>query len=353
MAATSFAGIFVDGDRERLPYEADAYIDQLGWYNVTGDVVVPRRTFEFLIKEPNWPTEWQPHMIFMAWADYMFTGDESLLRTHYERLKYLILHQLIGDDGLVDVGNASSDFKSRSRLTYRMQDIVDWPPNQRDGHDMRPKNTVTNAFAYAAQKKMAIIASVPGNESDISMFEQSSARIADGLSALARLPNGLYADGVGSTHTSAHSLFLPLLFGLVDDNDRPKVLTAIKQRIAAYDGGFPNSPFAAQYLLEALFENGLDYDALDLIVNTTDRGWLNMIRAYDATIMHEAWDIRFKDNEDWTHAWASAPANILPKYLLGIRTSSPGWSAWTLSPLEGAEFLCQRKNSNRLGNDRN
>ncbi len=29
--ATSFAGIFIDGDRERKPYEADAYIDQLGW----------------------------------------------------------------------------------------------------------------------------------------------------------------------------------------------------------------------------------------------------------------------------------------------------------------------------------
>ena len=33
MKATSFGGIFVDGDRERLPYEADAYINQLGWYH--------------------------------------------------------------------------------------------------------------------------------------------------------------------------------------------------------------------------------------------------------------------------------------------------------------------------------
>ena len=30
--ATTFAGIFVDGDRERLAYEADAYLTQLSYY---------------------------------------------------------------------------------------------------------------------------------------------------------------------------------------------------------------------------------------------------------------------------------------------------------------------------------
>lgn len=40
--ATSFAGVFVDGDRERKPYEADAYINQLGWYYVTTDTTLAR-----------------------------------------------------------------------------------------------------------------------------------------------------------------------------------------------------------------------------------------------------------------------------------------------------------------------
>ena len=30
--ATTFAGVFVDGDRERLAYEADAYLTQLSYY---------------------------------------------------------------------------------------------------------------------------------------------------------------------------------------------------------------------------------------------------------------------------------------------------------------------------------
>lgn len=36
MKATSFGRVFVDGDRERLPYEADAYINMLGWYCLHG-----------------------------------------------------------------------------------------------------------------------------------------------------------------------------------------------------------------------------------------------------------------------------------------------------------------------------
>ena len=34
MKATSFCGIYIDGDRERIPYEADAYINQLSHYAV-------------------------------------------------------------------------------------------------------------------------------------------------------------------------------------------------------------------------------------------------------------------------------------------------------------------------------
>ena len=34
--ATSFAGLYIDGDRERIPYEADAIINQLSHYCVDG-----------------------------------------------------------------------------------------------------------------------------------------------------------------------------------------------------------------------------------------------------------------------------------------------------------------------------
>ncbi|OLU33082.1 alpha-L-rhamnosidase C-terminal domain-containing protein [Pseudomonas sp. PA27(2017)] len=333
MAATSFAALFVDGDRERLPYEADAYINQLGWHYTTGETSVPRRTFEHLVENPSWPTEWQAHMLLMAWADYMHTGDKAFLAKHYERLKFLTYHELMGDiDGLVDVSSMSPEFKARTRIKEKVEDIVDWLPTERDGHEMRPKNTVTNAFIYISLVKMSHIAKALDKTDDQKTFTDLADKLRDGLFAHASLPNGLLSDGVGSTHTSAHSLFIPLAFGLVPEEKKPLFIAALKDRIASYDGGFPGSIFTAQYLLEALYQEGEDQAALELIVNRTDRGWLHAIEKYGATVTHEAWDIKYKYNEDWTHAWGAAPANIMPRFMAGVEPVEPGWKKWRLSP---------------------
>ncbi|MGI6302875.1 MAG: hypothetical protein ACOX52_17715 [Verrucomicrobiota bacterium] len=55
---TSFAGIYIDGDRERIPYEGDAYINQLGHYAVDREYAIARRTIEHFMDHPTWPTEW-------------------------------------------------------------------------------------------------------------------------------------------------------------------------------------------------------------------------------------------------------------------------------------------------------
>ena len=43
--ATTFAGVYVDGDRERIPYEADAYLNQLSHYYTDNDSRMARDTF--------------------------------------------------------------------------------------------------------------------------------------------------------------------------------------------------------------------------------------------------------------------------------------------------------------------
>jgi hypothetical protein len=42
--ATSFSGLYIDGDRERIPYEADAYINQLGHYYTDREYSLARLT---------------------------------------------------------------------------------------------------------------------------------------------------------------------------------------------------------------------------------------------------------------------------------------------------------------------
>lgn len=331
LESTSFAGIFVDGDRERLPYEADGYINALGWYYLVGNTVTPRKTFAYLREHPSWPTEWQAHLIFMAWADYTYSGDKQWLKDQYSWLKVVSLVDVIDDTGLVNIENLNKFQKKTLKVTYPMGNIVDWPKNQRDGHDMRPYNTVTNAFIYRGLVDMQKIALALGHDQDAEKFSEGALRIKQALNNKARDSNGLFVDGVGSAHSSAHSLFIPLGFGLFS-GDTSALEHALKARVQAYQGGFPCSIFAAQFMLDAYYKAGLDEDAMALMLNRSLHGWFNMLDKYDSTVTHEAWDVSLKDNEDWTHAWGAAPANIIPKYVIGIQPLEAGWKTWLFRP---------------------
>ena len=65
MKATSFCGFYVDGDRERIPYEADAFINQLSHYAVDAEYSIARGSMKHLLFNPTWPTEWTLYNILM------------------------------------------------------------------------------------------------------------------------------------------------------------------------------------------------------------------------------------------------------------------------------------------------
>lgn len=86
--------------------------------------------------------------------------------------------------------------------------------------------------------------------------------------------------------------------------------------------GMACSVYAAQYLLEALFQNGASDAAHAPIVTPGDRSWKHMVERGTA-ITWEAWDQKYKPNQDWNHAWGAAPANLFPNYVLGARVLAP------------------------------
>ena len=65
-----------------------------------------------------------------------------------------------------------------------------------------------------------------------------------------------------------------------------------------------------------------------------ERSWHNML-SKGATISWEAWDIRFKPNQDWNHAWGAAPANIIPRHILGVQPLEPGYGRVRIAPQPG------------------
>jgi hypothetical protein len=317
--ATTFAGVFVDGDRERLAYEADAYLTQLSYYAGDADPRISRATFDRLMKFPTWPSEWAPHMVFMAYADWMQTGDTAWLAAHYEGLKTKLLDKRIGPDGLV---------MSPPDL-IKHGDIVDWPGHERDGYVFTSVNTVVNAFHLRALEEMSQLADALDKKKEAARFlERERAAQATFQEKLFDPARGLYRDGVGTDHVSLHANLFPLAFGFVPADKRSKIAQWLAGR------GMAGSVYAAQYLLEGLFENGEDTAAMALITAPGDRSWRHMVES-GATITWEAWDQKYKPNQDWNHAWGAAPANLLPRFVLGAQPLTPGWGRALIQPHPG------------------
>jgi hypothetical protein len=342
MKATSFAGIYIDGDRERIPYEADAYINQLGHYYIDREYSLARLTNEYFIKHPTWPTEWILHTVPMFYYDYLYTGNIESVKEYYEELKHKTLLSLSRDDGLISSKSCTDDIMKNlgfSSANERLRDIVDWPPSQkdtgwklatpegeRDGYDMVEINTVVNAFYYNGLRLISELAGRLGQTQDSVFYQKEASKVKHTINEkLLSKTNGIYTDGETSLHSSLHANMMALAFGLVPDENKKPVIDFIKSR------GMACSVYGSQYLLEGLYNAGEEDYALSLLTATNDRSWWNMIRS-GSTITMEAWDMKYKPNSDWNHAWGAAPANIIPRYMWGIKPLEPGYEKAVIRP---------------------
>jgi hypothetical protein len=181
-------------------------------------------------------------------------------------------------------------------------------------------NTVVNAFHLAALKRMAELALALGKLDEAEEFGARARKThAEFQRRLFDSERGLYRDGVNTDHISLHANLFPLAFGLVPEQKKSGVVEWLQ------DQDMDCSVYAAQYLLEGLFRNNGETKALELITAPTDRSWRHMV-ASGTTITWEAWDLKYKPNQDWNHAWGAAPANLLPRFVLGVEPLEPGWS---------------------------
>ncbi len=343
--ATTFTGLYVDGDRERIPYEADAYINQLSHYAVDSVYSIARRTNEYFLENPTWPTEWLLHTVMLFYEDYMYTGNTKALEKNYEKLKLKTLFTLERPDGLISSSSEKLTPDMLSELGFKnpktkIRDIVDWPPDQkdtgwklkteageRDGYEMVPINTVVNAFYYHNTVLMGHIAEALKKDREVTFWKQKSAKVKKAINEkLLDKNSGIYIDGEGSTHSALHANMFPLAFDLVPEEHLGTVINFIKSR------GMACSVYGSQFLLEGLFKNGEEHYGLGLVTDTSsDRTWYNMIKI-GSTMTLEAWDPAYKPNLDWNHAWGTSPANIIVRYLWGITPKTPGFEIAQIKP---------------------
>jgi hypothetical protein len=279
----------------------------------------------------------------MAWADFMYTGDTDSIQHFYSDLKAKTLQALAREDGLISTqtGLVTDEVLKSIHFGGKLRDIVDWPHGnilglrggygETDDFEFKPINTVVNAFHYRALVTMSQMAEAIGERGEAAQFAEAASRVKRSFNnKLLDKDKGIYVDGEGSSHSALHANMIPLAFGLVPPEHVRSVAEFIKGR------GMVCSVYGSQYLLEALYAAGEGDYALKLMTDrSTDRSWPHMVYDVGTTITLEAWDNKYKPNQDWNHAWGAAPANIIPRCLMGIQPIEPGFAKVRIKPQVG------------------
>ena len=328
--ATTYTGKFIDGDRERLPYEADSFITQLSTYAMTSDQTLVRTMVDYLATHTTWPTEWKQFFIRMVYEDWMRSGKTDLVERHYELMKTVkSWRHLRRADGLLVTRGPTVTPAPDGEEPH---DIVDWAMCYRDGFVFTGVNAVVNALHYRNLRELAEMARAIGREDDARTFAvEADLTYASFQKAFYDSAAGRYRDGEGTDHATVQGNAMALACGAVP----PECVRSVADYVASK--GLSCSTYMAQFVLEALFAGGRADAAIGLMTSSAHRSWLGMM-AQGATITPEFWDLTMPEKgriPDMNHAWSTAPLNVISRFVLGVTALEPGFAKATVRPMPG------------------
>ena len=312
--ATSVFDKYVDGERERMPYEGDAVINQLGHFCCDANYAQARRTIDHFFEygQFTWPTEWMLLTPILVRDYWLYSGDEDSLHRWLPLLDSKLMPGCLDEGGLLNQSRYQAAFPGR-----KVRDIVDWPESERDGYEFADVNFVPNAYLYHAY---LVMHQLTGNPDYLTKARALRQAIRSRL-----MREGRFVDSEGSSHTSLHAALFALRYGLAEEAEKDALREILRTR------GMACSVYGAQFLLETCYLQGMAEHALTLLTSDGPRSWLNMMRE-GATISMESWGDRWKTNQDWNHAWGAAPANLIPRWLCGLRPVEPGFRRFVVDP---------------------
>ena len=354
-------GYYIDGERERTPYEGDAMISALGHYCLDTDFRIAKRTIDFLMKTPNWPINGLFLTANLIWDYYMYSGDASPLEEWYAkaaaRCRIFFESGLLADAKKIHETFTDEEIAGKTGLSlflsHWMRDIVDWPAHEMDGYDFgkllrrkerglpRPTSTpsgreigeahfVGNAGQAWSLDAFAEIAQVLGKRKDAAFFRKRAANIRALLRETMFDPaTSLYVDVPGSLHTSQHTSMWAIFGNVAAPEQFPAILRHLRLKRMAC------SACAASKLIAALYMAGDEEQGLRLMCDrSSNRSWSNMIRL-GATVTMEAWDHYIHPTMDLVHPFSAAPAHLIPREMFGIKPLAPCLKRFSLVPRTG------------------
>ncbi|RRO02815.1 family 78 glycoside hydrolase catalytic domain [Pectobacterium aquaticum] len=327
--------LYVDSpNRERAPYEADTYIQQLSNYQLDKGYPLARLSTEWLIDHSTWPMEWKIYNILNAWNDYLYTGDDRLIRDNYERLKGKLPAKLsAGFDektGLVtaDYGNGAPGPD---------HDIVDWPASLRAGYQFSDTHNVTNAFFFKGTETLAAMAGVLGKRQDEIHYRQLAESAARGFrSGFYDVHSKAFKDNIGGKmHLSSQANAFGVAFGIATAEQAKNAATFLTGK-----NKLEGSVYSALFALSTMTENGQGAEAINQITGLNDDGsirhnshnWRHMMALGSGSTM-EAWNESDDLTVSHSHAWGTAPVVVASQGIFGVKPLKPAYEQFQIKPI--------------------
>ncbi|MBE6389309.1 MAG: hypothetical protein E7043_03950 [Lentisphaerae bacterium] len=303
--------------RERIAYEADAYLNMSASFAVTDSLLTARRHLEYQLYHLTWPVEWKQYLALLVYEYYWESGEAGFVEKHFDKLmETSSFIDCIGPDGWI------RSFGKDCRH------VVDWPPVYAEKYDFGNNEylTVTNAFAGKVLITLSELAGVIGRK------ELAADLLAKGKKIFRRIneccfdeKRRLYKDHPGSDHCSFYANMWVLWCSAADEERVTEVLDFID------DCGMVCSLYSGFIYLETLFRFGRGKKAADLLLSD-DSPWMEMIRQ-GFTITSEFWPKK-DQRMSLAHPWGSYPAYLIARYIFGLKPTSPGWKSYAAEPVE-------------------
>ncbi|HDL6884906.1 TPA: family 78 glycoside hydrolase catalytic domain [Yersinia enterocolitica] len=326
--------LYVDSpNRERAPYEADTYIQQLSNYSLSTDYALARFSVDWLTHNSTWPMEWKIYNILNSWNDYLYTGDRKLIAKNYSLLQSKIPSKLLDGfnpkTGLVTArygdGGPGQD-----------NDIVDWPKKLRDEYKFSDTHNVTNVFFYAGTKALSEIASVLNKTADSQKYTALYKQSRNGIQkTFFDRQHHAFKDNInGEFHISSQANSFVTSLGAASPDQSVKAA-----KYLASQEMLKGSVYSALFALTTMAEHGQAEEAINQITGMNSDGtprnnshnWRHMMELGSGSTM-EAWN----ESDDFTvshsHPWGTAPSIFIPESIFGIKPLEPAWAEFQVKP---------------------
>jgi len=239
----------------------------------TGDGLIPNIAPEFTEFRGAFraAAEWGAAFIQVPWQQYLFHGDTGLLERFYPAMRRYFAYL---------EGRAEDDI-----LSDGLGDWFDLGPRRPPGRSQLTHAPITaTAHFFSNATVLSQVAAVLGRPDDAALYTRRAEEIRRRFNdAFFDAEAGCYGDNSQAANA------IPLAMGMVDPEQRSRVLAALLGDLEARGHSFTTGAVGWRYLLQALTQGGRD-DVIHRLITQEDKPGYALQLRRGATALTESWE---------------------------------------------------------------